>query len=411
MSSLSNVDFKNLVGSKKRKVKLPSSATSGLSEEVQRELELDAQAERKRKSKKPRANQHKPGDAARYKPEPEISSGVGRGQPLNKPSASKLGSDVPGRPKYRDRAAERRSGKTDFEEMATEVAAEYSKFLGGDASNTHMVKGLDLQLMQKTIKEKNLQRNRQSGRNVAYETVGPHDGIQDGLSKKQREKTGAAEGDMPLVLSDYARRVYLAFVQSTRPISSRKSDKELADFSCLSAVEYCLNDNIAGALPKTIAGVTAFAQAESKYSDVLMNPLDKAVLATVKNAYVSFETRKKHAESVEAKKEEEASSSDDDDDIFSGAGKHYEVDYDALAKKQEKVDEEKAKEEAVSFLNKVTTSSTGTSSKALWDEFEAEETKPQAENGAELKEISVTQRRQPEKSSKDLWGEFDEADD
>jgi RED-like protein N-terminal region len=58
--------------------------------------------------------------------------------------------------KYRDRARERREGKTDvdFAPLTAEgVDAEMSKFLGGDEAHTHLVKGLDVTLARKVKRE------------------------------------------------------------------------------------------------------------------------------------------------------------------------------------------------------------------------------------------------------------------
>lgn len=56
-------------------------------------------------------------------------------------------------PRYRDRAAERRKGRSDYDEDAIERAAnvdrELSKVLGGDEEHTHLVKGLDVVLLQR----------------------------------------------------------------------------------------------------------------------------------------------------------------------------------------------------------------------------------------------------------------------
>jgi IK cytokine len=56
--------------------------------------------------------------------------------------------------KYRDRASERRLGKSsDYTDITIEeaqaISIENSKYLGGDEHHTHLVKGLDLALLEK----------------------------------------------------------------------------------------------------------------------------------------------------------------------------------------------------------------------------------------------------------------------
>ena len=60
--------------------------------------------------------------------------------------------------KYRDRAKERRQGKTncdyeDFNGIASQLDEEMTKYLGGDEAHTHLVKGLDRTLAEKVRRE------------------------------------------------------------------------------------------------------------------------------------------------------------------------------------------------------------------------------------------------------------------
>lgn len=62
--------------------------------------------------------------------------------------------------RYRDRALERRKNinteyKEDDEIAAATMDAEMTKYLGGDESHTHLVKGLDLALLQKVCMHPN----------------------------------------------------------------------------------------------------------------------------------------------------------------------------------------------------------------------------------------------------------------
>ncbi|CAK9078813.1 Suppressor of mec-8 and unc-52 protein homolog 2 (AtSMU-2) (Protein RED-like) (RNA splicing protein SMU2), partial [Durusdinium trenchii] len=66
--------------------------------------------------------------------------------------------------KYRDRAADRRDLKAEYEKVAAEfenhgeVSVEQSKYLGGDLEHTHLVKGLDFALLNKVRAELNKQK-------------------------------------------------------------------------------------------------------------------------------------------------------------------------------------------------------------------------------------------------------------
>lgn len=62
--------------------------------------------------------------------------------------------------KYRDRAAERREGVTEYGDLGKdaieklkEISVEESKYLGGDIEHTHLVKGLDYALLEKARSE------------------------------------------------------------------------------------------------------------------------------------------------------------------------------------------------------------------------------------------------------------------
>ena len=80
----------------------------------------------------------------------ESKDGTTAAQKTNRPAHS--------RHQYRDRARERRTevgqeGEAEAERLTASVDDESSKFLGGDVEHTHLVKGLDVALLQRTREE------------------------------------------------------------------------------------------------------------------------------------------------------------------------------------------------------------------------------------------------------------------
>ncbi len=82
--------------------------------------------------------------------------------------------------KYRDRAAERRSGKKNqdyagVELDASQVESEYTVFLGGDEQHTHLVKGLDVLFLEKQLKEKQLKEKqlKEKEKKIKHENQNP----------------------------------------------------------------------------------------------------------------------------------------------------------------------------------------------------------------------------------------------
>eukprot|EP00928_Gymnodinium_smaydae_P037140 TRINITY_DN25825_c0_g1_i1.p1 TRINITY_DN25825_c0_g1~~TRINITY_DN25825_c0_g1_i1.p1 ORF type:complete len:586 (+),score=154.07 TRINITY_DN25825_c0_g1_i1:172-1929(+) len=90
------------------------------------------------------------------------AKGGGKGPSGGQPA----GGQAPNQPEYRDRAAERREGKNEYESIAAEfehqetVSVEQSKYLGGDLDHTHLVKGLDFALLAKMRTELNKQQRK-----------------------------------------------------------------------------------------------------------------------------------------------------------------------------------------------------------------------------------------------------------
>jgi len=105
---------------------------------------------------------------------------------------------------YRDRAAERREQKGEYETIANEfenhaeVAVDQSKYLGGDLEHTHLVKGLDFALLSKVRGELTKQQKADEAQQQRAER------------KKQQQKKREFETGM-------ARRVWNTVVETLHP--------------------------------------------------------------------------------------------------------------------------------------------------------------------------------------------------
>jgi len=113
------------------------------------------------KSRKARAGAGGGNEAAQAKRKERAekfkTKGKGKGKDEGKGSGGQ--SAGPKEAAYRDRAAERKEGKGEYETVAAEfeslgeIAIDQSKFLGGDLDHTHLVKGLDFSLLSKVRTE------------------------------------------------------------------------------------------------------------------------------------------------------------------------------------------------------------------------------------------------------------------
>jgi hypothetical protein len=76
-------------------------------------------------------------------------------------AAFKVKKDQTKKPKYRDRAKERREGKNQYSNMAvSHLDEEMTKYLGGDEEYTHLVRGLDIALAEKVKRDEQLKSSR-----------------------------------------------------------------------------------------------------------------------------------------------------------------------------------------------------------------------------------------------------------
>lgn len=92
------------------------------------------------------------------------------------------------KPKYRDRARERREGKNeDLSNIASHLDEEMTKYLGGDEEYTHLVKGLDKTLAAKVRREEMALKSRHD-ENVDFDEI-----IEEAFSSKAKHVTVQSE--------------------------------------------------------------------------------------------------------------------------------------------------------------------------------------------------------------------------
>ncbi|KAJ8607411.1 hypothetical protein CTAYLR_009951 [Chrysophaeum taylorii] len=177
--------------------------------------------------------------------------------------------------KYRDRAKERRTD-TNTEKLP-EVDVEMSKYLGGDVEHTHLVKGLDYVLLQKTRAEHQQQQEKAAPEEKEKEPAKPMSAVAVGVRRWLRHRE----------TSRYAPRVF--------------------DFDLGGAL---LDRNKADALPATVVNHA---------------PSDDAVILRIPDAVVEAlagKQRKKKKKKKEKKTISVEPELGDGVDIFEGAGKY-----------------------------------------------------------------------------------------
>ncbi|CDJ68477.1 hypothetical protein, conserved [Eimeria necatrix] len=121
---------------------------------------------------------------------------------------------------YRDRAEERRKQKESFyahvaDELAElkERTVEESKFLGGDVDHTHLVKGLDVVLLNKVRAELNKEQQRQAAAAAAAAAAGSP--AADGQQQQRR----------PLAANPNLRKALQLLLNGLHPHAVRFAEK------------------------------------------------------------------------------------------------------------------------------------------------------------------------------------------
>lgn len=336
--NLSNADFRSLLQRAK-----PKGGRSSTSEEQESKSEKELRA--MRKLKKLQSFQRWQAKKAQY--------------------TEKQGSQ------YRDRAAERREDNNpdykDTEDLQGEVDIEKSKFLGGDLEHTHLVKGLDYALLQKT--KAALEREEEERLEKAFE---------ESESKKQKEaqkKEEAAKTDnAPRFVTQMGRALHELLM--TKPVAADK-EKTSQFLPGRMIFEFELDD-FASPLPTTLLQPKSdLPTSEERLSGMVSVDIRKRISKVMEylgqgtHPKRDKEKKKKKKDGDETKMDDESSGKEDEametrekvavkqededqDDIFAGvdnyipAGATTELDVRVLAERVKKernrreVDEELA---------------------------------------------------------------------
>ena len=254
---LSNNDFRQLLDPKRG----DGAGQPGRSQQFDIKTIAKWDSENRRKTKQ---RQHQKGD--RYGKDSAAAAvdssvgGAGKKERLNEDGS-----------KYRDRAEERRLNQTsdefdvEMEAAASRLSAEQTKFLGGDESRTHLVKGLDFLLLQKTrgkaADDRSASNTHRPSAAAAHDRVGGVDGnaadgsirtctemgarlkalcLQNGDSTKNRSSNQANKQKQHLLQSiryefdmstDFYQEIPAMVSSSTKEAGGRKegSERQTAD--------------------------------------------------------------------------------------------------------------------------------------------------------------------------------------
>lgn len=258
--------------------------------------------------------------------------------------------------KYRDRAKERRDGRSDgFQDthgMAKNLDEDMSKFLGGDEEHTHLVKGLD-----RTLAEK-VRRDEMGNQADTHNEDLDLDQIMEEASAKAKEKRKAtiasskrSVSELTPIASTTLTSGMLSYLK--RLEESRKTDKESLNYSMTgntasltgqsisrTTLTFSLDANVhdrekSWELPeeKTMS-ITQFERIQSRKICTTCTPLDSNLISKIKSVFSSLKKRddkhgatkaglkKKKNDISKASKEEASPPPDSDDDIFADAGNY-----------------------------------------------------------------------------------------
>eukprot|EP01138_Halocafeteria_seosinensis_P009482 gb/GECG01009690.1/.p1 GENE.gb/GECG01009690.1/~~gb/GECG01009690.1/.p1 ORF type:complete len:519 (+),score=131.05 gb/GECG01009690.1/:1-1557(+) len=170
------------------------------------------------------------GQQERKKP----GSKKGRGPPKKQSDENEEADDEKQRKllkeKYRDRAKERREQKTGgeedskgepeiTEEQMAHIDYEKSKYLGGDAEHTHLVKGLDFKLAEKIRRE---QLEQQQQRHQQQHAAGSHASRQR-INKGMQEAMGVSRVNRPVQFNTHLGSTIYRLVNETLSDNSKSS--------------------------------------------------------------------------------------------------------------------------------------------------------------------------------------------
>jgi hypothetical protein len=259
--------------------------------------------------------------------------------------------------KYRDRAKERRDGRSDgFQDthgMAKNLDEDMSKFLGGDEEHTHLVKGLDRTLAEKVRRDEMGNQADTHGEDLDLDL----DQIMEEASAKAKEKKKATLAFSKKSVSELTPNASTTLTSGMlsylkRLEESRKTDKESLNYSMAgntasltgqsisrTTLSFSLDANVrdrekSWELPEEkMMSITQFERIQSRRICTTCTPLDSNLISKIKSVFSSLiEQRDKHEATkaglkkkkniISKASKEESPPPDSDDDIFADAGNY-----------------------------------------------------------------------------------------
>jgi len=261
--------------------------------------------------------------------------------------------------KYRDRAKERRDGRSDaFQDthgMVNNLDEDMSKFLGGDEEHTHLVKGLDRTLAEKVRRD---EMGNQAATNSEDLDL---DQIMEEASAKAKEKRKATVASSKKSVSELTPNAsttlscgMLSYLKCLE--ESGKTHKGSLNYSSMpgnnasqtgqsisrTTLSFSLDANVhdrqkSWELPeeKTMS-ITQFERIQSRRICTTCTPLDSNLISKIKSVFSSLKEqrgnkhgstkaglkKKKNDTLINIASKEESPPPDSDDDIFADAGNY-----------------------------------------------------------------------------------------
>ncbi|KAL1925801.1 uncharacterized protein VTP21DRAFT_684 [Calcarisporiella thermophila] len=260
------------------------------------------------------------------------------------PSSSTEGSDPPP-PKYRDRAAERRRGyNPDYVETEKILetinqsasdngeglsAYEQSKYLGGDAAHTHLVKGLDYTLLQRMRGD--LPKDQEDGEGEILDEE-----LEKALDDKEvaQPKFKNSLEEMPELRSPFSQNIYNIAICPPKPLPKMN---ELFVQGRMAFVFELADEKGEHSQPFSIPTTLMRSKADLPEAAHMGVSADHLVIEKIANLFAELRSgkRKDKSNAVSEKiveknqKREEVNApatmanDDDDEDIFAGVGRDY----------------------------------------------------------------------------------------
>jgi IK cytokine len=254
-------------------------------------------------------------------------------------AAFKVKKDQTKKPKYRDRAKERREGKNQYSNMAvSHLDEEMTKYLGGDEEYTHLVRGLDIALAEKVKRDEQLKSSRitkQDDNAIDLDKV-----IEETVStNRQRTSCTVGSGSLEVhkltnlssgMISYLNNRLESIKDKSQSRHHEGKKTRQAAQLLVRTTLNFSLDANIyqrykSWEIPKE--NTLPASEYERSFQSPHCTPVDSKLLERIKVVYSRHASNDKKAEKVKAESKCSNDVSDkfdpeSDDDIFGNIGEY-----------------------------------------------------------------------------------------